>query len=160
MAEPPDEKSKLPVTGVLALLFAAVSSLIIYQVPLKTSRPIDKEAEKTASITVHRVQSRLWQDPFEAVTTHQAKEAASKLDRGHATDTHHEFHDLILAIKAISGQSDFMVLPFLSTVIPMPAVWRGDSEIATRWCRLWGRLVICRSPGSTFDSSSGSERRR
>ena len=46
MAEQKEEKSKLPLTGIVALLLAVVSSLIIYQVPLKTSRPIDKEAEK------------------------------------------------------------------------------------------------------------------
>lgn len=111
MADQPDEKSKLPLTGLLALVLAAVSSLIIYQVPLKTSRPIDKEAEKTASVAVHRVQSRLWQDPFEAVTTHQSKEAASQQNRGKPTNTPHGFHDLLMAIKAIGGQSDFVVLP-------------------------------------------------
>ncbi len=46
MAEQPDEKFKLPLAGLMTLLVAAVSSFIIYQVPLKTSRPIDKEAEK------------------------------------------------------------------------------------------------------------------
>ena len=68
MAEQKEEKSKLPLTGMLALLLAVVSSWIIYEVPLKTSRPIEKEAEKTAYVTVDRVQSRLWQDPFEAVS--------------------------------------------------------------------------------------------
>ena len=111
MAEHPDEKSKLPLAGILALLFAAVSSVIIYQVPLKTSRPIDKEAEKTASVTIHRVQSRLWQDPFEAVTTHLAKEITSQQNREPSAQTHHSFHDLIQAITAIGGQSEFAVLP-------------------------------------------------
>ena len=111
MAEHPDEKSKLPLAGILALLFAAVSSVIIYQVPLKTSRPIDKEAEKTASVTIHRVQSRLWQDPFEAVTTHLAKEMTSQQNREPSAQTHHSFQDLIQAITAIGGQSEFAVLP-------------------------------------------------
>ena len=51
MAEQKEEKSKLPLTGIVALLLAVVSSLVIYQVPLKTSRPIDEEAEKAVSIT-------------------------------------------------------------------------------------------------------------
>ena len=37
MAEPKDDKPKLPLAGLIALLFAAVSSLIIYQGPIKTS---------------------------------------------------------------------------------------------------------------------------
>jgi hypothetical protein len=111
MADHPDEKSKLPLTGLLALLVAAVSSLIIYQVPLKTSRPIDKEAEKTASVTMHRVQSRLWQDPFEAVTTHLAKETTSQHNRDLSAQDHHSFSELIQAIMAIGGHSQFTILP-------------------------------------------------
>lgn len=72
-----DDKPKLPLAGLIALLFAAVSSLIIYQGPIKTSRPIDKEAEKSASVVRDRVQARLWQDPFEAVASHMEKEKAS-----------------------------------------------------------------------------------
>jgi hypothetical protein len=111
MAEQPDEKFKLPLTGLLALVLAAVSSLIIYQVPLKTSRPIDKEAEKYVSVKADRVQSRLWQDPFEAVSTHQLKESASKpTDEGHAK-SHHTFSDLVQAIKQEGAGSEFLVLP-------------------------------------------------
>ena len=111
MADRSDEKSKLPLTGLVALLVAAVSSLIIYQVPLKTSRPIDKEAEKTASVTIHRVQSRLWQDPFEAVTTHLAKETTSRQSRETPPDRSHSFHELIQAITAMGGHLGLIILP-------------------------------------------------
>ncbi len=111
MAEQKDEKSKLPLTGMVALVLAVVSSLIIYQVPLKTSRPIDKEAEKNVSVSADRVQSRLWQDPFEAVSTHQLKEAGSKPDGERIATSHHAFHDLVKAIQQAGAPSDFRVLP-------------------------------------------------
>lgn len=109
MAEKPDEKFKLPLTGLVALLIAAVSSFIIYQVPLKTSRPIDKEAEKYVSVKADRVQARLWQDPFEAVSTHQLKEAASTPQ--HAAPEHHTFRRLVQASHEPGGQSDVLWLP-------------------------------------------------
>ncbi len=111
MAEQKDEKSKLPLTGVVALLLAAVSSLIIYQVPLKTSRPIDKETEKYLSVKADRVQARLWQDPFEAISTHQLKEAASKPAGGSHVHSHHTFSDLLRAIRLEPTASEFLMLP-------------------------------------------------
>ncbi len=111
MAEPPDEKFKLPLTGLIALVLAAVSSLIIYQVPLKTSRPIDKEAEKYLSVKADRVQARLWQDPFEAVSTHQLKEVSSKPVGGTHAHSHHTFSDLLRAIRLEPAVSGFRMLP-------------------------------------------------
>lgn len=107
MAEQKDEKPKLPLAALLALLLAAVSSLIIYQVPIKTSRPIDKEAEKIASVVRDRVQSRLWQDPFEAVATHIQKEKAAG-DGGHA---HHTSPGLVDGADASKGAFRFRLMP-------------------------------------------------
>ncbi len=107
MAEQKDDKPKLPVAALLALLLAAVSSLIIYQVPIKTSRPIDKEAEKSASVVRARVQSRLWQDPFEAVATHIQKEKAAG-DRVHA---HHTSPGLVDGADASKGAFRFRLMP-------------------------------------------------
>lgn len=121
MAEQSDEKSKLPLTGLVALVVAAVSSLIIYQVPLKTSRPIDKEAEKYVSVKANRVQARLWQDPFEAVATHQLKEAASKptdkeaaskpIDKNDVASKDPTFSDVVQVIKSNGAKSPFLVFP-------------------------------------------------
>ncbi|ULA68353.1 MAG: conserved membrane protein of unknown function [Nitrospira sp.] len=110
MAEQPDEKSKLPLTGLVALVLAAVSSLIIYQVPLKTSRPVDKDAEIRAFVTGDHVQSRLWQDPFEALLIHQLKEK-SGLHSEESRILSHEFHDLIREIKQAGAPDEFRVLP-------------------------------------------------
>ena len=108
MAEQKDEKPKLPLAGLMALLLAAVSSLIIYQVPIKTSRPIDKEAEKSASVVRDRVQSRLWQDPFEAVASHIQKEKGAGGDAGHG---HHGSPGLLDGAHATHGQFRYRLLP-------------------------------------------------
>ena len=91
----------------MALLLAAVSSLIIYQVPIKTWRPIDKEAEKSASVRDH-VQSRLWQDPFEAVASHIQKEKAAEGDAGHE---HHDSPGLVDGDQATKGPFRFRLMP-------------------------------------------------
>ncbi|ODT43968.1 MAG: hypothetical protein ABS70_06695 [Nitrospira sp. SCN 59-13] len=106
MAEPKDDKPKLPLAGLMALLLAAVSSLIIYQGPIKTSRPIDKEAEKSVSVR-DRVQSRLWQDPFEAVASHIQKEKASK-EEGHG---HHDSPGLLEGASTTKETFHFQVMP-------------------------------------------------
>ncbi len=111
MAEQPDEKFKLPLAGMVALVVAAVSSLLIYQVPLKTARPIDKEAEKYVSVKADQVQARLWQDPFEAVSTHQLKKATSKPTGEGQAKTHHGFSDLMGAIKSEDDASPMLILP-------------------------------------------------
>ena len=108
MAESKDDKPKLPLTGLIALFFAAVSSLIIYQAPIKTSRPIDKEAEKSAAVVRDRVQSRLWQDPFEAVATHQQKEKTAGSGREHE---HHASPGLVDSAQATKGPFSFLLLP-------------------------------------------------
>ncbi len=111
MAEQPDEKFKLPLAGLATLLVAAVSSFIIYQAPLKTSRPINKEPETYVSVKTDRVQARLWQDPFEAISTHQLKESARQsAGEGHAR-SHHAFSDLVQAIGHEGAGSDYLVLP-------------------------------------------------
>ena len=107
MAEPKDDKPKLPLAGLIALLFAAVSSLIIYQGPIKTSRPIDKEAEKSASVVRDRVQARLWQDPFEAVASHMQKEKASD-GQAHG---HHASPGFIEGTQAPPAQLRFRLMP-------------------------------------------------
>lgn len=110
MAEPKDDKPKLPLTGIVALVLALVSSLLIYQVPLKTSRPIDKEAEKAAAVAPDRVQARLWQDPFEAVTTHRLKEGSQKR-AGQDSTQHHTAADVIAAMGFGGASSPILVLP-------------------------------------------------
>ena len=101
------EKPKLPLAGLMALLLAAVSSLIIYQGPIKTSRPIDKEAEKSASVR-DRVQSRLWQDPFEAVASHIQREKAAGGDGAHE---HHASPGLLDGAQATKEPFRFRLMP-------------------------------------------------
>ncbi|MBS0171981.1 MAG: hypothetical protein JSR62_16665 [Nitrospira sp.] len=107
MAESKEDKPKLPLAGLVALLLAAVSSFVIYQAPIKTSRPIDKEAEKSAAVVRDRVQSRLWQDPFEAVATHIQKENASE-DGKHG---HHASPGLVDGTELANRQFRFLLMP-------------------------------------------------
>ncbi|SFN76672.1 hypothetical protein [Nitrosospira briensis] len=110
MAEKQDEKSKLPLTGILALL-AMVSSLLIYQeISLQTSRPIDKAAARAVFSEKGVVQSRLWQDPFEAVGAYRLTETKPSKKSGEDSDSNQQLHNLVLTI-AKSGVSSLRVLP-------------------------------------------------
>ena len=63
MAEKQDEKSRLPLAGLIALV-AMISGFLYYEgITLKTVRPIDKEKATTMFQKKGLVQSRLWQDP-------------------------------------------------------------------------------------------------
>jgi len=114
MAEENQDKFSLPLAGVATLL-ALAGAVFFYQSPLKTSRPIDQEAEKkVASHT--RVQSRLWQDPFEAVETHRLqKREHHNLEKAYGENSPDfrstSFEDLIENIKAAGGLSRFRILP-------------------------------------------------
>ena len=74
MAEKQDEKSRLPLAGLIALV-AMISGFLYYEgITLKTVRPIDKEKATTMFQKKGLVQSRLWQDPFEAIEAHRLLE--------------------------------------------------------------------------------------
>jgi hypothetical protein len=74
MAEQHDEKAKLPLAGIFALI-SMISSFFIYQqMSLQSSRPIHKDTASHIFADKGTVQSRLWQDPFEAVEAHQLGE--------------------------------------------------------------------------------------
>lgn len=114
MAEEQQDKFTLPIAGVATLL-ALMGAVFFYQSPLKTSRPIDQEAEKKAA-SQERIQSRLWQDPFEAVQTHQLRElehqkaekAYEKNPKNLATPS---FEDLIKAVRKAGASASFHILP-------------------------------------------------
>lgn len=114
MADQPNEKTKLPVTSMLALV-AVVSGLVISQIPLKTSRPIGKEAENLVFVGDDRVQSRLWQDPFEAVDDHVDKEQQQvRQSRAPDHDHHHGLGDLASVIHRLApNKPSFLIMPVM-----------------------------------------------
>ena len=78
MAEQQDEKAKLPIAGIFALI-SMISGFFIYQqMSLQTSRPIHKDTSSHIFTEKGTVQSRLWQDPFEAVEAHRLSLSKSK----------------------------------------------------------------------------------
>ena len=113
MADSSDNKPKLPLTSMLALL-AVVSGLLVSQIPLKTSRPIGKEAESHVFVGDDRVQSRLWQDPFDAVESHLEKEHARSEGSGESSHEHHGLPDLAKVIHALApDHPSFIMMPVM-----------------------------------------------
>jgi hypothetical protein len=110
MAEQQDEKPKLPLAGIFALL-AMVSSFLIYQeISLQTSRPISKGTGSHVFMEEGIVQSRLWQDPFEAVEAYRLSEPKMSGTVCEETDPYHL--DKLVEVLANSGvSSQLRILP-------------------------------------------------
>jgi hypothetical protein len=71
---PSDEKSetKLPVQNLVLLASAVLGAVWLYEGPLKSSRPVEElSSQRLEVVGDRRVQARLWQDPFDAVSRHQ-----------------------------------------------------------------------------------------
>lgn len=110
MADPQDDKSRLPLAGILALL-AMVSGALIYEgTLLKTARPVDKEAANNVFLGKGLVQARLWQDPLEAVETYrlQADKEQKEPDSKDAAET---LATLVNVIGQLGVKSGLRVLP-------------------------------------------------
>lgn len=110
MAEQQDEKSRVPVAGIFALI-AMVSSFLIYQeISLQTFRPIDKETARNIVSEKGIVQSRLWQDPFEAVEAHRLKETKRLNRSGGEADSRRPL-DTLVSVIVKSEVSSLRILP-------------------------------------------------
>ncbi len=104
---------KLPLTSILALV-AMVSGLLVSQAPLKTSRPIGKEVESPVFVKHERVESRLWQDPFEAITTHLNKEHAFEKKPHTPSHDPHRLSELAHTILSLApNKSSFTIMPVM-----------------------------------------------
>ncbi|MDA0738653.1 MAG: hypothetical protein O2999_05485 [Nitrospirae bacterium] len=116
MADSPNDQSKFPLTSMLALV-AVVSGLLISQIPLNTSRPIGQEAENLVFVGDDRVQSRLWQDPFEAVDDHLDKERQQRKESKVSPEDQHDHHklsDLTSVIQRLApNHSPFLIMPVM-----------------------------------------------
>ncbi|WP_052494221.1 hypothetical protein [Nitrosospira sp. NpAV] len=130
MAEQQDEKSKLPLAGIFAVV-AIISSFLIYEgISLRTSRPIDKEAASKVFLEEGLVQARLWQDPFEAVETHRLQEAKQPKRPG-LKDDPHTLNNLIKVIKKSGISSGLRILPVF--VDGSPYVSSVESRLKDRY---------------------------
>jgi hypothetical protein len=111
MAEQQDEKPKLPLAGIFALL-AMVSSFLIYQeISLQTSRPISKGVSSHVFAEEGIVQSRLWQDPFEAVESYRLSETKITKETGEEAESPHQLTRLIEVLAKSGISSQLQVLP-------------------------------------------------
>ncbi|MGH8762615.1 MAG: hypothetical protein ACREUR_05215 [Nitrosospira sp.] len=113
MTEQQEDKSRLPLAGLLAL-FTIAGGLFIYQdIPLKTARPIDKEKASNNFPEKNLVQARLWQDPFEALETHRLKEE-KRLKEADLKDAPYTPDNLIKSINTMKepgARRDLHIMP-------------------------------------------------
>lgn len=111
MAEQQDEKAKLPLAGIFALI-SMISSFFIYQqMSLQTSRPIHKDTASHIFADKGTVQSRLWQDPFEAVEAHRHSEKQNPEMSSHKAVVSYPLSDLIKVIAESGISSGLHVVP-------------------------------------------------
>ena len=111
MAEQQDEKAKLPLAGIFALI-SLISSFFIYQqMSLQTSRPIHKDTASHISSEKGTVQSRLWQDPFEAVEAHRLGEKQNPEMSSHKAGVSYPLSGLIKVIAESGISSGLRVVP-------------------------------------------------
>jgi hypothetical protein len=111
MAEQQDEKAKLPIAGIFALI-SMISGFFIYQqMSLQTSRPIHKETSSHIFSKKGTVQSRLWQDPFEAVEAHRLGEKQNPELLSDKARVYHRLSDLVKVIAESGISSGLRVVP-------------------------------------------------
>ena len=140
MAEQQDDKSRLPLTGIFALLAMAGSFLIYEGISLKTSRPIDKETPSHVFLGQGLIQSRLWQDPFEAVESYRLQEEKGKGKEEKqpalqpAGNDPHTLHTLLEVIRNSGMQSGLRVLPVF--VDGSPYVNGVESRLKDRYAMI------------------------
>ncbi len=129
MAEQRDDKSKFPLTGLFALL-AMISGFLFYEgISLKTSRPIEKEQASNIFLKKGLIQSRLWQDPFEAMNAHRLLE--EKLTGEPKEKNDHHTLDKLVEVLGQSGISNLRILPVF--VDGSPYVNGGESRLKDRY---------------------------
>ncbi|SEL23903.1 hypothetical protein [Nitrosovibrio tenuis] len=129
MADQRDDKSRFPLTGLFALL-AMISGFLFYEgISLKTSRPINKEQASSIFLKKGIVQSRLWQDPFEAVNAHRLLEEKLTGEPDEKNDRH--TLDKLVEVLDQSEISNLRVLPVF--VDGSPYVNGGESRLNDRY---------------------------
>jgi hypothetical protein len=129
MADQRDDKSKFPLTGLFALL-AMISGLLFYEgISLKTSRPVDKEEATNIFVKKGLVQSRLWQDPFEAIDAHRRLEEKMTSVPEEKNDRH--TLDKLIEVLNQTGISNLRVVPVF--VDGSPYVNGAESRLNDRY---------------------------
>ncbi|HET7061155.1 MAG TPA: hypothetical protein VFI43_03145 [Nitrosospira sp.] len=129
MAEQSNDKPKFPLAGLFALL-GMISGLLFYEgISLKTSRPVDKEKATNILVKKSVVQSRLWQDPFEAMEAHQALE--QKLTGQPEEKNGEHTLDKLIEVIEQSGISNLRILPVF--VDGSPYVNGAESRLNDRY---------------------------
>ena len=70
----PRERVSWPIP--VGLIVAIATGFLIYQTPLKSSRPGSTESARQPALQEQQVQARLWQDPLAAAEEHARAESS------------------------------------------------------------------------------------
>ena len=110
-------------------------SFLIYEgISLKTSRPVDKETPSHVFLGKGLIQSRLWQDPFEAVESRQLKEEKPSAAAPASQADPHTLQTLIEVIRDSGIHSGLRVLPIF--VDGSPYVNGVESRLKDRYATI------------------------
>ena len=119
----------MPLAGLIAVV-AMISGFLYYEgITLKTVRPVDKEKATTMFQKKGLVQSRLWQDPFEAIERTGCWSKSFSKQPEEESDAH-TLTRLVEVLRK-SGVSTLRVLPVF--VDGSPYVNGGESRLKDRY---------------------------
>ncbi len=132
MAAPDREPSRLPATGMVAVLLLLASAVLVSQFPLVSSRPESPDKVRARSVSLQDVDARLWQDPFSAAVQHQDDKDASTPDHEARHDPWH------LKAQVLDRDADGGVTIFGATIFGGPYAEDSEHRRRTRYAVLSG----------------------
>jgi hypothetical protein len=154
----PRERVSWPIP--VGLIVAIAAGFLIYQTPLKSSRPGSAESERRPALKEQQVQARLWQDPLAAAEEHARAESSKgrtlefRMERGTLKasekglerDDHHRFKTLTDDIQHVVKELPGHVTVLFVLVPGGPYVEGAESRLRTRYAVVSALGVACFVP--------------
>ena len=145
----------------VGLIVAIAAGFLIYQTPLKSSRPRSMESERQPALGEQQVQARLWQDPLAAAEEHARAESSKgrtlefQIERGTLKASekgssqehdHHRLNILTDDIQHIVKEPPSHVTVLLVFVPGGPYVEGTEARLRTRYAVVSALGVACFVP--------------
>ncbi|MDQ6735650.1 MAG: hypothetical protein M3Z35_16295, partial [Nitrospirota bacterium] len=154
----PRERVSWPIP--VGLIVALAAGFLIYQTPLKSSRPGSTESERQPALQEQQVQARLWQDPLAAAEEHARAESSKgrtlefrmergvlkASEKGPERDDHHRLKTLTDDIQHVVKEPHGHVTVLLVLVPGGPYVEGAESRLRTRYAVVSALGVACFVP--------------
>jgi len=155
----PRERPAWPIP--IGLIAAIAAGFLIYQTPLKTSRPGPTEFQPQPPLNEQQVQARLWQDPLAAAEEHARAESSQgrtpefrierdvlkASEKGSSQEqNHHRFNTLTDEIQQMAKEPPGDVTVLLVLVPGGPYVEGAESRLRTRYAVVSALGVACFVP--------------